>query len=131
LKKQTLPKLKKECWKLFSEWVRRKDADETGTVECYTCRKPIHWKEAHAGHFVPGRTGSVLLNPAIVRPQCVQCNIFLCGNYSAYTLRMLDEVGREKVQEYLALKHVAKKWTRAELEGIRYHYRAELEKLPR
>lgn len=89
----------------------------------------MHWKEAQAGHFVPGRTGSVLLNPDVVRVQCRHCNIFLRGNYHVYTLRMIDEVGRARVEELLALKRVIKKWTRAELEAIRDHYMEALARL--
>jgi hypothetical protein len=84
---------------------------------------------SHAGHFVPGRTGAVLLHPDIVKTQCPRCNIFLGGNYHAYTLRMLDELGRERVDDLLALKHKTHKWTRAELEGILQHYKEQLKLL--
>jgi hypothetical protein len=129
VRKPTLKSLKARCWKLFSEYIRRKDADEGGTVHCYTCRKPVYWKEAHAGHFVPGRKNAVLFNPEVVRPQCVGCNIFLGGAYHAYTLRMVDELGREKVDELLALKHQVKKFTRMDLEEMIQAYRQKLEAL--
>lgn len=125
-KKPTLRNLKAKCWKLFSEYIRRKDADEGGTVHCYTCRRPIFWKEAHAGHFVPGRTNAVLFNEDVVRPQCVGCNIFRGGAYHDYTLRMLDEVGREKVDELLALKHKTVKFTRADIEELIASYKEKL-----
>lgn len=129
MKKLTLPQLKKKCWTVFSEWVRRKNADSNGTVECYTCRGKYFWREVDAGHFVPGRTGSVLLHPDIVKPQCKRCNIFLRGNYHAYTLRMIDDYGREQVDQWLTLKNKVHKWTRAELEDILEHYTAQLKVL--
>ena len=127
--KPTLKSLKNRAWKTFSEWVRRRDADEGGTVHCVTCRKPIYWKEAHAGHFVAGRTNAVLLHPDIVWPQCVVCNLFLGGNYSAYTLFMLDKYGREKVEEFLSLRHQVKKMTRADWEAEIETYKAKLAEL--
>jgi hypothetical protein len=44
------------------------------------------------------------------------CNVFLHGNYGRYTLKMVDEVGREKVEELMALKHKVVKYTRTDLE---------------
>ena len=129
MKKKSLRTLKNKCWKLFSEYVRRKDADEGGTTSCYTCRAPIYWKEAHAGHFVPGRKNAVLFNEEVVRPQCVRCNLFLGGAYHAYTLRMVDELGREKVDELLALKNKVMKLTRADLEDLILSYKQKLEGL--
>jgi len=126
---KTLASLKKKAWKLLSEYIRRSNADEGGTVSCYTCGSLGFWKEYHAGHFIGGRTGSVLLDSRIVRVQCPRCNIWLQGNYHIYTLRMIDEVGREKVEEYLALKNQTKKWNRAELEAFIEEYKKKLETL--
>jgi len=42
---------------------------------------------------------------------------------------MIDEVGREKVEEYLALKNQTKKWNRAELEAFIEEYKKKLETL--
>ena len=128
-KKPTLKSLKNKAWKTFSEWVRRKDADEGGTVYCVTCRTPIFWKEAHAGHFVPGRTNSVLFHPDITNPQCPVCNLWRGGNYQAYTLYMLDKYGRERVEEFLALRRQVVKLTRTDFEEIIETYKAKLEKL--
>lgn len=75
----------------------------------------MYWKEAHAGHFVGGRTNSVLFDERVVRPQCPRCNIFLSGNYSAYTLRMLDEHGREHVDGLLSLRSKTLKFTRGDI----------------
>ena len=128
-RKRTLPQLKKKCWDLLSEWVRRSNADDGGYVRCYCCGAAIHWKEAQAAHFVPGRTGAVLLREDLLRPNCVRCNVFLNGNYHAFTLRMIDEVGRAKVEEFLALRYQTRKWTRSELEAFVDEYKRKLDGL--
>lgn len=128
-KKPTFKSLKTKAWKTFSEWVRRRDADEGGTCYCVTCRTPIFWKEAHAGHFVPGRTNSVLFHPDITNAQCPICNLWRGGNYQAYTLYMLDKFGREKVEEFLSLRRQVVKLTRTDLEEIIETYKAKLEQL--
>lgn len=98
-------------------------------VACYTCGTAKHWKGMHAGHFIPGRTGSLLLNPMLIRPQCPQCNIFLHGNGQAFALRMVDECGRAIVNDLMALKHQTRKWTRAELEDFIQAYKAKVSSL--
>jgi hypothetical protein len=129
MKRPTLKSLKNKCWKVFSEWIRRKDADEGGTVRCVTCRRLMYWKESQAGHFIGGRTGAVLFHEEIVHPQCVQCNVFLKGNYQAYTLYMVDKYGREKVDEFLQLKHQVRKYTTSELEEMIGKYKQKLSEL--
>ena len=128
-KKTTLRSLKAKCWSVFSEYIRRKDADEGGTNYCFTCGQPKFWKELHAGHFIGGRTNAVLFEEDIVKPQCLTCNVFLGGNYGKYTLKMLDLHGREKVEEFMSLKHQVKKYTRSDLEALIDSYKQKLEGL--
>lgn len=130
MKKPTLKSLKNKAWKTFSEWVRRRDADEGGTTRCVTCRTPIFWKEAHAGHFVPGRTNSVLFHPDITNPQCPICNLWRGGAYHEYMLFMLDKYGREKVEEFMSLRRQVVKLNRCDLEEIIAKYKGKIEELP-
>lgn len=92
-KKSSLSGLKKKVWKLCSEFVRRKHADEGGTVSCFTCGQLMYWKEAQAGHAIGGRTNAVLFDIEIIRPQCVRCNVMLRGNYPVFTTRLIRQKG--------------------------------------
>ena len=47
----TISKLKKKLDKIFSEFIRRRNADHLGRVKCFTCGVEKHWKEQQAGHF--------------------------------------------------------------------------------
>lgn len=129
MKQKSLKSLKAKAWRLFSEWIRRKDADEGGTVACFTCGALRYWKELHAGHFVGGRRNAVLFNEEIVKPQCILCNIYLAGNYHEYTLRMIDLHGREKVREFLQLRHKTLKYTRSDMEDLIEDLKGKLERL--
>lgn len=129
MKKATLKSLKNKCWKVFSEFIRKRGADEGGTNTCITCGAQKFWKELHAGHFVGGRTNAVLFNEEIVHPQCLTCNVFLSGNYGPYTLKMIDMYGRERVEEFLSLKHQVLKYTRSDLEALIESYKEKLREL--
>lgn len=126
-KKRSLRSLKNKCWKLFSEYVRRRDADEGGTTYCYTCELPIHWKyEAQAGHAIPGRHNAVLFDPEIVKPQCQRCNIWSGGMYHVFTTKLIKENGMDWWEKKLEGAKQIVKLTRADLEEMIESYKAKL-----
>ena len=129
-KKTTVASLKKKAWKLVSEYVRRRDADEGGFCGCYTCGAPIHWKyEGQAGHAIPGRNNAVLLDADICRLQCRRCNVFMGGRYEIFAAKLIRENGLEWFEEKLAGARQAVKLDRASLEAIIESYKAKLEEL--
>jgi len=128
-KKPTLRSLKARAWKLFSEWIRRKDADQGGTVSCYTCGKLMFWKEAHAGHAIPGRHNAVLLDPEIVRPQCPRDNLFLGGRYEIFATKLIKEKGMEWWEAKLEGARAIVKLTRGDYEALISSYKQKLEEL--
>lgn len=73
-----LKKSKKKAWDAFSKYVRLRDAlKTTGThthAKCYTCLKryPAFGKGClQAGHFIPGRNNSILIDEVGVNAQCL------------------------------------------------------------
>ena len=129
-KAPTLKALKAKAWKLCSEYVRRRYADEGGFCGCYTCGAPIHWKlEAQAGHAIGGRNNAVLLDVSILRPQCVACNVFRRGNYPVFTARLIRENGLEWFEQKLVEARKAVKVTRAEYENKIAEFMSKIEAL--
>lgn len=103
--KLTKTKAKKKAWVAFSRYIRLRDAlKTTGSKErliCITCDKqyPAFGKPcAQAGHFIPGRNNSVLINEGFVHGQCYNCNINLKGNWVIYEEKMIKMWGKEAVQ---------------------------------
>ncbi len=63
-----------ELWRVFSLWVRQKDADHKGIVKCVTCGAYRHWRYVDTGHYISRRhmsTKFLLMNTAV---QCKKCN---------------------------------------------------------
>ena len=56
--------------KVFSQWVRSKDADHRGFVQCFTCGQFKHWKTVDAGHFQSRAKFSTRWDEMNVKPQC-------------------------------------------------------------
>jgi hypothetical protein len=136
-KAKSLRQLKDQAWKLLSQYVRRRHADEGGTVSCYTCGKLLHWKyEAQAGHAIHGRTGAVLLDVEIIRPQCDRCNRPISrfggrgGNYEVFAAKLIRENGLEWFERKLQGAREVVKLTRSDLEEFIQNYKQKLEELP-
>lgn len=87
LKKKKPKKLsyyKKKLDKLYSEYIRRKDADKEGFNFCYTCGARHHWKKLQNGHYVRRSAGlSVYFLEENCRPQCLtgESNLQLYQNH--------------------------------------------------
>jgi hypothetical protein len=110
--------LKNKCWKEFSEYIRLRDADEGGTTRCYTCSRPLFWKEAQCGHAIGGRHMAVLFDADICRPQCYRCNVPMRGNYPIFTAKLIREHGLEWFEKKLEGSRRVVKYSRSDLEVL-------------
>ena len=72
----TISKLKKKLDVLFSQYIRRRNADHLGRVKCFTCGVEKHWKEQQAGHFQSRSHHSTRWDEVNVQVQCVKCNMY-------------------------------------------------------
>jgi len=99
------PNWKKKAWDAFSLYVRLRDCLETtGTQDygrCITCGARHHLKELQAGHCIPGRGNSILLDETLVAAQCYACNCCRHGEHGRFALKMIDKWGREYYEEAL------------------------------
>jgi hypothetical protein len=129
LVKKSIGQLKKTAWDLLSKIIRLTYADDGGTVECFTCGKLMYWKESQAGHAIPGRTGAVLLDEEILRPQCAGCNIFGRGMYHVYTTKLIKEKGLDWWECKLVESKKVRKWNKVELIEVIEGYKKRLERL--
>tara|TARA_R100000781_G_C4061844_1_gene121292 strand:+ start:406 stop:813 length:408 start_codon:yes stop_codon:yes gene_type:complete len=90
LKTKTISKLKKELDKVFSLYIRLRNATPEGLVKCFTCGKIDHYKRMHAGHFQSRKYLSTRWNEENVMVQCPRCNLFAQGEQ--YTFGKLLDV---------------------------------------
>lgn len=102
-KKSDTKKAKDKAWSAFSSYVRTRDCIRfTGNPErgmCVTCKRSYLNKELQAGHFIAGRTNSILFDEEAVYSQCYGCNIGRGGAHVEYFIFMEKEHGRDKINE--------------------------------
>lgn len=118
--------LEKKLDRVFSEYIRKRDADEGGTALCVTCGRLMFWKEGQCGHWIKRQHRSVRWDERNVGFQCPGCNLFKSGAMDEFAGYLLERYGRETVQELLELKHQPKKFTRSDLEQMIQDYKARL-----
>jgi Bacteriophage Lambda NinG protein len=70
--------------RVFSEYIRLRDADRYGRCRCVTCGKTAHWKEMDAGHFMQRDRKATRFDELNVHAQCPHCNRYRGGEQFAH-----------------------------------------------
>ena len=90
---------------VFSQFIRRKYADDRGLVQCYTCGQWMHWKSADCGHYLKRGNLATRFSEMNCRPQCKDCNQFKDGKVDIFRKKLLQEYGAYALLE---LEHESK-----------------------
>ena len=86
-------KAKAKAWKMFSEWVRLRDAGPDGRAQCITCQRSDHWRTMDAGHYITRAKESTLFDERNVSCQCKGCNRFQGGKFLEHGLAINRKFG--------------------------------------
>jgi len=86
--------------RVFSEFIRLRDADNQGYCKCISCGEVGFWKEMDAGHFVSRDRKSTRYDPRNVHAQCLRCNRFRSGEQYIHG-RMIDDLYGKGAASYL------------------------------
>lgn len=101
-KTQTKSQLIRKADKLFSEYIRRKYADQDGYITCISCWKKLHWKESQCCHRIKRSTYKYRRDEDNCRPWCVNCNYFNKEfHQQIFTLEQEKRLWRKKVLEMI------------------------------
>jgi hypothetical protein len=122
--KKTVSKLKKELDKWFSLFIRLREANEYGMVQCFTCGKVAHYKDGmQNGHFQSRKHMSTRFDEENCQVQCVACNLFSQGEQFKFGIHLDAKYG-EGTAEYLAsVARLQRKVTRADYEEKISYYK--------
>lgn len=83
----------KRLWKVFSEFIRRRDADENGYCKCFTCGLVRHWRQLDCGHGIGRQHLGTKYNEKNNHAQCKRCNGFEGGMREVYKENMNKRYG--------------------------------------
>lgn len=113
--------LHQKAWKVFSEYIRRRDKGR-----CCTCGVVSDYKNMNAGHFHHGVLDFDEMN---VNCQCVACNKWNHGRLNIYATFLVEKYGLEAFNDLYKRAMIANKGQKYypwELEAIIAKYKNQL-----
>ena len=128
-KQQSISSLKSKLDRVFSEFIRLRDADDNGYIRCYCCGKVLHWKEAQNMHFIPRQHMNLRYSEANCHAGCVKCNYYNNGNIEAYTVRLKKDYGEDIVEKLLVSKMQSRKISALEYDVMIDYYQQRVNEL--
>ena len=131
-KKKTLTQLKKELWKMYALYIKKKYSYNGTHCKCYTCGSDltIGTYNCQCGHYYPkGGYPALYFHENNTRPQCYHCNINLSGNSPIFRERLIKEIGEDGVAELDNTRHLTIKRTRSDYEELIKKYKLKIKEL--
>tara|TARA_Y100000385_G_scaffold275163_1_gene319190 strand:- start:243 stop:632 length:390 start_codon:yes stop_codon:yes gene_type:complete len=125
----TISKLKKKLDKVFSEYIRQRNADHLGRVKCFTCGVEKHWKEQQAGHFQSRSHHSTRWDEVNVQVQCIKCNMFRQGEQYKFGLYLDQRFGEGTAEELEQRAKIIVKLNRVDYEEAIERYKQKIREL--
>ena len=126
---KTISKLKKELDKWFSLYIRLREANEYGMVQCFTSGRVYHYKKIHAGHFMSRRHLSTRWCETNVQPQSAADNLFGQGEQFKFGLNLDGKYGEGTAEELQYKSRTTLKISRVEYEEKISYYKSLVDKL--
>lgn len=118
-----------KLWKAFSEYIRRRDADDNGIAKCFTCSLQRHWKQMDCGHGIGRQHWATRYNEKNNHAQCKRCNGFEGGKREVYKVEMDKRYGVgtwDKME--LMSRVVTKKPSQFEIDTLTKFYTEKIKK---
>jgi hypothetical protein len=125
-----LKRQKKKTWKAFSEFTRRRYANQKGQAFCVTCGVRKHWKKLQSGHFLDGRGNAILFEEKACFPQCYSCNICKHGNKIEYYIFMKNTFGEAAINQLRDQAKQKIEFTVSGLKDMEMQYIKAVKRLP-
>ncbi len=128
-KRVGIAQLDRKLWPIFSQYIRRRNADEDGIVYCFTCGVRKHWKQVDAGHFVSRNAKAVKYSEINVQQQCKSCNGFHGGMAYEFGKRLDELYGEGTAENLEAQRFSISGWTPEHLENLIEEYKKKVKEL--
>ena len=130
-KKPTVTVLKKKLDTIFSKYIRLKDANALGFVDCYTCGVTKQWQKdgMQAGHFMSRKHTITRWDERNVKPQYYTCNCHYYGRQYEFGLALNKEYGEGTSEELLITSKQTQKNNTNDLQDLIELYTNKLDRL--
>lgn len=107
-KRQSIGFWKRQTDKIFSEYIRQRNAID-GIATCVTCGSKAPWKKMQNGHYISRSHQATRFDERNCNVQCISCNMFKGGNMDEYALFLIKTYGEDILNELNRLKQTIRK----------------------
>ena len=121
--------LKNKLDRVFSEFIRLRDAASNGFVRCFCCGKMLPWRDSENMHFIPRQHMSLRYNEINCNAGCTHCNHFMNGNIEAYMMNLKKVHGEDILERLMIIKNTPSKMGDFEANVLIAHYKAEIRRI--
>lgn len=118
-----------KLWRIFSTYIRLRDADENGYITCITSGRRVHWTEADAGHFISRRHLATKFDEQNVNAQSRHDNRFAAGKQYEYGLAIDRKYGKGTAEKLLLKSRQVCKRGKYEIEVMEKYYKEKVKEL--
>ena len=128
-KSPSLSALVERLDKVFSKYIRLRDAMPSGMFRCISCGKIKPIEQADCGHFHSRTHMSTRFDEDNCHAECRYCNRFSADHLIGYRENLIRKIGEQRFLLLDVKAHETRKWSHFELEQLAKYYKALVEKL--
>ena len=121
--------LVKKLDKVFSQYIRLRDAFPNGTFRCISCGKIKPFDQSDCGHYHSRRHMSTRFDEENCNSECRYCNRFSADHLIGYRENLIRKIGMQRFQLLEVKARSTKKWSCWELEELIKYYSILVKKL--
>lgn len=121
--------LVKKLDKVFSQYIRLRDASPNGAFRCISCGKIKPFDQSDCGHYHSRRHMSTRFDEENCNSECRFCNRFSADHLIGYRENLIKKIGTHRFQMLEVKAHQTKKWSCWELEELIKYYSVLVKKL--
>lgn len=127
----TRSKIVKKLDKVFSQYIRLRNANSMGIAECVTCGKRDHWKKQQCGHFQSRKHYTTRWDEVNCQVQCAGCNVFKYGEQYKFGIYLDQNFGEGTAEKLSNKAKQTIKYSNIELLAMIERYEFEIKELHR
>ena len=123
------PDLVAKLDKVFSRYIRLRDAMPNGYFRCISCGQIKPYEQADCGHYINRQHMITRFDEMNCNAQCRKCNRFMEGNIQGYRQGLIAKYGEKRVLILESMKNQMRKYADFELTELTKYYKALGDKL--
>lgn len=128
-KSPSLSALVERLDKVFSKYIRLRDAMPSGLFRCISCGKIKPIGQADCGHFHSRTHMSTRFDEDNCHAECRYCNRFSADHLIGYRENLIKKIGEQRFLLLEVKAHETRKWSHFELEQLTKYYKSLVKKL--